>query len=254
MKKIVILNQSTLDDSYSEVDKACKNTWGSLHRDGLLILHYYGMYDNQFQVTSKFKVPNEEDKYIVDDNINLVLNTYDSTYPKEHQYYHINNDSRGEKLILSLEYCLDNLEFDFLLRTTCTSYVDIDKLLSYVDRLPDKKVYNGARNMYNYKIYFTSGYCSLMSRDVVEKVVENQDLFFSYGMPEDLSVGRLIIHDLNITTFDEQDNFHLVLNTISMEKIEEFQFKNHTDFLVYRSHKKQSKNMYHIHNEITGNM
>ena len=68
---------------------------------------------------------------------------------------------------MALEYCLKNFEFDYIQRISNTSYVDVEKMQLYLNKFSRSKVYNGARNMYNYQYYFVAGHDVIMSKDVV---------------------------------------------------------------------------------------
>jgi hypothetical protein len=221
MSKTIIINQATLDPTYDAINKAAHDTWGTYNHEDVKILHYYGKYNKHLQQTDKFPTLPADGECLLVDN-DLILGTYDTNYPTDHpvRVGHDNSpitysyggvdrkidDARGEKFIMTLEYCLNNLEFDFIQRISCTSYVDVAKMMTYLNTLSKTKVYNGARNMYNSEYYFITGHNVLMSRDTVETLVKHKKEYLAIPYPEDLATGRLIIHDLSYTNFSEQTN------------------------------------------------
>jgi len=227
MSKIIVINQATLDIHYDAIDQAAHNTWGTYKHEDIKIIHYYGKYNQQLQPTGKFSTLPSDGECLMIDN-DLIIGTYDINYPSNHpvRVGHDNshiiyafggipkkiNDARGEKFIMALEYCLNNFEFDFIQRISCTSYVDVSKMVNYINTLPKTKVYNGAKNMYNYEYYFISGHNILMSRDVVQLLVKHKKEYLAIAYPEDLATGRLIIHDLAYTNFSEQTNDNTFTN------------------------------------------
>ena len=126
----------------------------------------------------------------------MLVGTHDTLGP----YF----DPRGEKMMLAFEYCLKNLEFDFILRICNTSYMDIPKVHEYFNSIRKERVYDGARNMHSSGIRFVTGFNSFLSRDVVEKVIEHKEQFLAIPELEDLALGQLIMHDLAYTNFEDQ--------------------------------------------------
>jgi hypothetical protein len=107
---------------------------------------------------------------------------------------------------MALEDCVDNFEFDYIQRISNTTYVDVEKMQLYLNQLPRTKIYNGARNMYNYEYYFVAGHNVFMSRDVVKLLVNHKDRYLESQYPEDLAAGKIIIHDTGYVNFEEQSN------------------------------------------------
>jgi hypothetical protein len=207
--KTIILNQGTLHPDYQDIDDISYTTWGSTKNPDVKVINYYGKYNHHNILTDRFPIL-PDDGNIILDNQTMVIGTYDTTYPSEHPRYNIIPDARNEKFILALEYCLNNLEFDYIQRISTTSYVDVEKMQLYLNKLPRTKIYNGARNMYNYQYYFVSGHDVIMSRDVVELLVNYKDQYLKSQYPEDLAAGKILMHDTEYVNFDDQsnDNFY----------------------------------------------
>jgi len=265
MSKVIIINQATLDPSYDAINKAAHDTWGTYNHEDVKILHYYGKYNKYLQLTDKFPVLPSEGECLLIDN-DLILGTYDTNYPADHpiRVGHDNShikytyggierkmdDARGEKFIMALEYCLNNFEFDFIQRISCTSYVDVAKMMTYLDTLPKTKVYNGARNMYNYEYYFITGHNVLMSRDTVETLVKYKKEYLALPYPEDLATGRLLIHDLEYTNFSEQVSGDTFVSVSS--NLDELKLSDSPSVYLYRTRHAHPEVFYHLHKIING--
>ncbi len=263
MSKIIVINQTTLDPSYSAIDKAAHDTWGTYKHEDVKIIHYYGKYDKYLQLTDKFPTLPPDGEYLMIDN-DLIIGTYDTNYPVDHPVRvghdnspikytyggveHKIDDSRGEKFVMVLEYCLNNFEFDFIQRISCTSYVDVPKMVNYINTLPKTKVYNGAKNMYNYEYYFITGHNVLMSRDVVQQIVDHKEEYLAIAYPEDLATGRLVIHDLAYTNFSEQNN----ADTFTVVNPNDFGVDPNPTMYLYRTRHFHPEVFYDLHKMING--
>jgi hypothetical protein len=199
--KIIIL-VLTYDDGggYSIMDKCIKSTWGQVKYNDIEIFYYYAK-------------PLEHDEYVIDGN-NIIC--------KGHESY----NTIGYKTIKAFK-ALINKNFDFLLRTNSSSFIHIDNLLNYLKDKPKTKFYSGAPIPYhtkNLNMDFATGSGYILSKDLVELVVNNEEKWDHY-YPDDVSIGKLMKeNDINfipkdwmkITTItDEQtisnikDTFHI---------------------------------------------
>ena len=211
--KTIILNQGTLHPDYQDVDNMAYTTWGSTQNPDVKVINYYGKYDHNGDLTSKFPNLPEDGEILMYDNI-MICGTYDYRYPLDHPHYIINPDARGEKFIMALEYCLKNFEFDYIQRISNTSYVDVKKMQLYLNEFPRNKIYNGARNMYNYQYYFVAGHDVIMSRDVVELLVNYKDIYLESQYLEDLAAGKVLMHDIEYVNFEDQSKDNFVRNLL----------------------------------------
>lgn len=97
-------------------------------------------------------------------------------------------------------YVLENYQFDFLLKTTSTCFIDLAALLDYVDGVVPRNHYSGATYS-RFGIRFVSGAGALFSRDVVEAIVANsRRLPLDYW--EDVTIGK-VIQDLSLADVTE---------------------------------------------------
>jgi hypothetical protein len=196
MAKVIILNQATIDPQYSILDALSRTTWGLYKHPEVQIIHYYGAYDTNNSIVTGFpKVPARGEVELFSDG-RMLVGANDTLG----NYF----DPRGEKMMLAFEYCLKNLEFDFILRICNTSYIDVPKVHEHLSSIRKERIYDGTRNMHNNEIYFVTGFNSFLSRDVVEKVVEHKEQFLAIPYLEDLALGKLIMHDLALTSFEDQ--------------------------------------------------
>jgi hypothetical protein len=222
MIKTIILNQATLHPDYKDVDDIAYTTWGSTQNPNVRPIHYYGKYDINQNPTDKFLTLPEDGQVIMNGDNVMIIGTYDNTYPANHPRHSIIPDARNEKFILALEYCLNNFEFDYIQRICNTSYVDVEKMTAYFERLPRTKIYNGARNLYNYEYFFVAGHNVFMSYDVVKLLVEHKEEYLASSYPEDLIAGKIIMYDAKYVNFDDQSQANTG-TTITSENIEDIQ-------------------------------
>lgn len=206
MTKVVVLNQGTINFAYYTIDALARTTWSQIHHPDVEVYHYYGGYDQQDNPIEMLgKVPARGEAYINKAPMNNVLVVGANDMLTKYDTYSI--DSRGEKLILAYEWCVNNLEFDYIVRVCNTTYLDIKKMHRFLDSLERKeRQYDGARNMYNYQYYFCGGMCNYMSRDCAEQLVEHKEEYLSLPRelnPEDLAVGVILMDRLKYAYWDE---------------------------------------------------
>jgi hypothetical protein len=96
----------------------------------------------------------------------------------------------GMKVLLGLRHVIENYEFDYLFRTNSSSYVSIESLEKFASKLPSKKVFYGPEATLG-KIKFRSGSGYLLSKDVVQGVLDNHTSW-EHCVPEDVAISRVI--------------------------------------------------------------
>ena len=167
MKKVLILVLSADVEPYSEMITTAMNTWDSVYVDGIETVYYcdYGK-----QNTDKV----------------IYLNTsYDLK-------------QMGEKTIQALEWSLANKEFDYIARVHSSCYVNKEKLLKYVNDLQQDNVFCGVEATSQNGFQYLWGGCHfIISRDVVQKIVDNKQMWDHKYMEDEsmsLLVSRLGIH------------------------------------------------------------
>jgi hypothetical protein len=102
----------------------------------------------------------------------------------------------GEKTIEAFSTSVDNFDFDYIYRTNVSSYIDLSKLNEFVKNKPREGYYAGAVGNHQ-GISFASGCGYFLSRDVVNKVLENRKLW-DHNLIDDVSLGKLLTKNLSI--------------------------------------------------------
>ena len=92
MTKIIVLNQATLSPDYSSIMEAAYNTWNNYNHPDVKILHYYGKYDTDLNLTDKFEhLPNDGECLELGND--LICGTYDNHFPENHPTLNLVKDS-----------------------------------------------------------------------------------------------------------------------------------------------------------------
>jgi len=102
----------------------------------------------------------------------------------------------GMKTIEAFNASIQNIDFDYIYRTNVSSYVDLAQLNEFIRNKPRSGYYAGAIGTHQ-GINFASGCGYFLSRDVVNKVLENRDLW-DHNLIDDVSLGKLLTQELNI--------------------------------------------------------
>lgn len=103
------------------------------------------------------------------------------------------------KTIKAFEWFYES-DFDYIYRTNCTGYFDLNLVSEFVSDKPDKNFYCGYVGEHD-NIKFASGASFFLTKDIVEKIIDNQDMLFSYQYPgwmDDVSIGKFVTEYLNI--------------------------------------------------------
>jgi len=163
MKKVLILVLSNQNAPYDEVVNTSITTWDKEEVEGVETVYYFGE-----------PVKNNTDKFIY--------------FPVKESYGTI-----GYKMIYAFDWCLKNKEFDYIARVNSSTYVNKKELLKYVQQLPNENVFAGLRVEKSVSMdYWNWGGCGLVfSKDVIEKVVKNQE-YFEHNKIEDVAVSHLL--------------------------------------------------------------
>ena len=109
--------------------------------------------------------------------------------------------TQPDRVLDCFEWILENVNFDYIYRTTTTAYLNIEKLYEFVQDKPFSNFYAAPEMFYedkklNKKIRFGSGAGFFLSRDLVAAVINNRDKWDKNYL-DDVSLGKLLIEDLN---------------------------------------------------------
>ena len=182
MKKVLILVLTRKNLwPYDWLEETIRNTWGSIKNSNIQIWYYYGD-SNTFMV--------EDDK---------IFCPFPEGFP-----------TIGNKTIKSMEYLL-NQDFDYIFRPNNSSFVNIPKLIEYIQTIPSTNFYGGVKIGYygggarpeeeiNPPVWCCSGCGYILSRDLVELIVDNQSKW-NHSIIDDLALCRFL-KDYEITMTD----------------------------------------------------
>ena len=163
MKKVLILVIGCQLPPWDKMAYTSLYTWDSIHSEGCETIYYFG---NPMRANT--------DKFIY--------------FPINESY-----NSMGTKMIMAFEWALENKEFDYIARINSSCYVDKKELINYVISLPTENVFVGgivAESKDN-PSWCWGGLQYIISKDVIEKVVENKNHLNS-SLMEDQALSYLV--------------------------------------------------------------
>ena len=133
----------------------------------------------------------------------------EESYHDENKIYLTSSNefnSASKRTLEVLKYSLENIDFDYLLRVTTTTYINIENLILFLRNKEPKNLFCGVSDFYppfdtgEKKIRFISGAGFILSKDLVKLTVDNANNFdFSFNL-DDVSIGKLLINELGIET------------------------------------------------------
>lgn len=108
---------------------------------------------------------------------------------KLHTYVPETYHSINTKTVAGLRYILATQDFDYILRTNSSTYVNLEMLEEFAQRLPASSYYGGLIGKSD-GVSFASGTCALMSRDVASAIASDPD--WEYELMDDVAIGRSV--------------------------------------------------------------
>jgi hypothetical protein len=128
-----------------------------------------------------------------------------------------------DKTIKSIEYCLQNIEFDFIFRTNMSSVLDLNKLYNLLNNnIQCAGVIGDCKGQ-----KFVSGAGILMRKDICQKLIQTKNSL-NYNILDDVSIGRFLTSN-NI-------------NLISLTRFEAYNYENNVSMIK----KDNIANYYHF--------
>lgn len=109
-------------------------------------------------------------------------------------------NTMGYKLLLALDWCLNNRDFDYIARVNSSCYVDKKELIKHIQSLPETNVFAGAIVKGDQPDWVWGGGQYIISKDVVEKIVKCKS-GFNHKLIEDVALSYLV-SDLGIRFTD----------------------------------------------------
>ena len=145
------------------------------------------------------------------------------------------DDSRsmGLKTIMAFEWALENVEFEYIIRPTPSSYINFPYLRKlYGEKFFNQKfLYAGTVQNIEYQdkpnLQFVSGSTLILKKPCVELIVENQDKW-DHDLWDDLALSK-VMHELNIKPLDIK-RFNIEGNIFRQEiDLKNYQFRCRAD-------------------------
>ena len=211
--------------SYTDMATAVRRPWAAEKIEGIKTYYIYGrrpgvefpteyrdVIEDSCIYPEGFEIPKNEigftnvrrkrAPFVIDDCIYS-----DTPEGRENIYY---------KTIDGFEWLLENEEFDYVLRTTCGTYIDLKLLKQFVEKIGiQDDVYAGVKNTYNNQhsqsqpsvVEYASGSAFLVSRNLIQKLVEAEranevDMVRSpYKIKcigDDPTIGKFLVYDQGV--------------------------------------------------------
>ena len=125
----------------------------------------------------------------------------------------------GYKTIETFDWALQNKKFDYIFRVNSSSYVNINKLIHFIENVQEGSLYAGKiieLGMLNLR--FISGSGIILDKDSVINIVENKKLW-NHSFIDDVAMGD-ICANLNISP-TSGNFFELQKNVFSYKELDE---------------------------------
>jgi len=134
-----------------------------------------------------------------------------------------------KKTIYAFKQIIDK-DFHYIFRTNLSSFINIEKFIKWTATIKDKNVYKGFIGYLN-GIKFASGAGYLLSRDIIQYIIDNEHLL-NKDLPDDVAIGKLLMIKIgveNSTRFDIINNQNINdLNKIGNFDYHHIRIKNPT--------------------------
>jgi len=188
-KRIVVIVLANDEYGYDKMVQACRNTWAKPENipDNIIVVYNYG----------------HRSGVQIDQNTSFLLN--DCLYTDAVE----NRTNLMRKTIMAFNW-FDNqdlIDFDYVFRTNCGSYIQLDKLSDFVENKPTEKFYSGINN-FEYNIKYASGAGFFLSRDLIKLICEHPtDINYDgrTGKLDDVSIGDFLVEKNGIKLDDSSE-------------------------------------------------
>jgi hypothetical protein len=186
-KKVLIMVLSYDAPPYGKMIETSKSTWDSVKVEGVETMYYVGNTG-------------------VEDSDNVIH------FPVPESLY-----TMGHKDIAAYTWALNNKDFDYVARVNSSCYVDKKRLFDWVQSLPKKGVFDGVKAPHEHAgEYLWGGAQYLMSRDVMQAMIDNRDKW-RHEFMEDVAMS-VLARDLgfqfglgNACSVNKRENDWLIL-------------------------------------------
>jgi hypothetical protein len=175
MKKTIIL-VSVVGESYQELVRAVRQTWGFSTMEALQILYYYG-YRQDHELA-----PDQCIQF--DDELICGVDSKDM---------HLRNK-------IAFNYIYNNYNFEYIFRCNVSNYIVQQKMADFLKDKPINKFYCGSIDWYQ-GISYANGAGFFLSKDLVKLLVDNSYSSIDRSLPEDVALGKFF-REKDITVID----------------------------------------------------
>lgn len=162
---IIILIIATEKDYDRNLLEMTKKTWVSFFKD-----NYYKLY------------------YLIGDNENTIVDDILYSDVKE------DIKSVGLKMINAFER-INYENYDYVIRTNLSSYLNIYELVNFLKDKPRNKFWAGFGN-----INFSSGACYILSKDMVQLILNNR-ILWNHNKIDDVALSHMLHYDLKYNNY-----------------------------------------------------
>ncbi len=159
MKRVLILAIGCSLPPWNKMFETSFDTWDSVEVDGVETIFYFG---------NPVRENNNKTIY----------------FSVEESYF-----TMGEKMLQAFQWALDNKEFDYIARVNSSCYVDKKQLIKHIQTLPKENLFSGLI-VQGENPWLWGGGQFILSKDVVEKLVENKSLY-NHTVMEDVGISEL---------------------------------------------------------------
>jgi Galactosyltransferase len=170
MKRVLCLVLSTDKQWYERLADTSRQTWDAQEVEGVETIFYFGR--SSQPSTDKILYTDVDDDFY----------------------------NMGRKTLAAFEHALAHRQFDYIFRPNASLYVDKPGLLRYAQNWTTENLALGVvaecGEFHGKKFPFLWGPSYMLSRDVAQKVVSNQN-FWEHRMMDDLAISHLL-HEIGV--------------------------------------------------------
>lgn len=131
------------------------------------------------------------------ETINIKKNNLNLTSSKKFE-------DMGRKTLEAFEYVKQNYDFDFILRTNNSSYIDPISLEFFIESIKSENFVGGVIGEQN-NSKFVSGAAYLIDNSILNLILENQDQW-DHTLLDDLAISKLLEnHNIKFTGLERND-------------------------------------------------
>ena len=145
------------------------------------------------------------------------------------------------KTIEALEYALNNIKFDYVIRTNVSTIINVPELYKFCTYLPEKNVYTsgrmfdlqwldikgGIKDKSLFGVLFASGTSIIMSNDVVKFMVNNKSKI-RYDIVDDVTIAIFMTNYFPSAYYPQTASFYIVPKNIKSNEVP-------IDYVFYRN-------------------